>query len=216
MAEIARWGGHRFEVSPSVIKSITDLQIRGFCETEDSENGDKYTRRKSGNPKEVTFTVPLSAYTGVNVRKEALAFVDEATAGEKDYFYVGGKKLLPCKVMLTEAKVSNVQIAGNGAWTYADAALTMKQADTGPASSGGQGGGAEGNGSGGEKVSVRPHGPIAGSITAVAMGPDGNIAADVKSADDVIRRIKERAKKASAGVGGGGKKTTVTQIAMTN
>ncbi len=127
MAEIARWGGHIFEVSPKVIRSFIDLQIKGSCETEQNEDGNKFEKRKGSFPMEISFTVVLNALAGVDVRNEAMSLVDQAAAGKADYIYVGAYKLVPCRMMLTEATVAEVQIAPNGTWTAASVMVIMKQ-----------------------------------------------------------------------------------------
>ena len=153
MAEIGRWNGHKFEVSSSLIRSFTGLQIKGSSETEDKEDGSqKYVSRKKGKPVEVSFTIHLNARLGCNVRSEALKFVSEARAGKKDYFYVGNKKLVTCQLMLTDATVKEIGLINKGTWTQADVQVTMKQcskndgASGGGSGSGGGGGGGGGNG----------------------------------------------------------------------
>lgn len=140
MAEIGRWNGHKFEVSSSLIRSFTGLQIKGSSETEDKEDGSqKYVSRKKGKPVEVSFTIHLNARLGCNVRSEALKFVSEARAGKKDYFYVGNKKLVTCQLMLTDATVKEIGLINKGTWTQADVQVTMKQCsknDGAPGSSG--------------------------------------------------------------------------------
>lgn len=160
MAEIGRWNGHKFEVSSSLIRSFTGLQIKGSSETEDKEDGSqKYVSRKKGKPVEVSFTIHLNARLGCNVRSEALKFVSEARDGKKDYFYVGNKKLVTCQLMLTDATVKEIGLINKGTWTQADVQVTMKQcskndgASGGGSGSGGGGGGGGGNGS--KKVSVK-------------------------------------------------------------
>lgn len=160
MAEIGRWNGHKFEVSSSLIRSFTGLQIKGSSETEDKESGNqKYVSRKNGKPVEVSFTIHLNARLGCNVRSEALKFVSEARDGKKDYFYVGNKKLVTCQLMLTDATVKEIGLINKGTWTQADVQVTMKQcskndgASGGGSGSGGGGGGGGGNGS--KKVSVK-------------------------------------------------------------
>ena len=161
MAEIGRWNGHKFEVSSSLIRSFTGLQIKGSSETEDKEDGSqKYVSRKKGKPVEVSFTIHLNARLGCNVRSEALKFVSEARAGKKDYFYVGNKKLVTCQLMLTDATVKEIGLINKGTWTQADVQVTMKQcskndgASGGGSSSGGGGGGGSSSG-GSKKVSVK-------------------------------------------------------------
>lgn len=160
MAEIGRWNGHRFEVSSSLIRSFTGLQIKGSSETEDKEDGSqKYVSRKKGKPVEVSFTIHLNARLGCDVRSEALKFVSEARAGSKDYFYVGNKKLVTCQLMLTDATVKEIGLINKGTWTQADVQVTMKQCSKNDGASGGgssSGGGGGGGGDGGsKKVSVK-------------------------------------------------------------
>lgn len=160
MAEIGRWNGHKFEVSSSLIRSFTGLQIKGSSETEDKEDGSqKYVSRKKGKPVEVSFTIHLNARLGCNVRSEALKFVSEARAGKKDYFYVGNKKLVTCQLMLTDATVKEIGLVNKGTWTQADVQVTMKQCSKNDGASGGGsgsgGGGGGGGGGGSKKVSVK-------------------------------------------------------------
>ena len=161
MAEIGRWNGHKFEVSSSLIRSFTGLQIKGSSETEDKEDGSqKYVSRKKGKPVEVSFTIHLNARLGCDVRSEALKFVSEARAGSKDYFYVGNKKLVTCQLMLTDATVKEIGLINKGTWTQADVQVTMKQCSKNDGASGGGsgsgGGGGGGSSSGGsKKVSVK-------------------------------------------------------------
>ena len=128
MAEIASWNGHSFTVSPKLIRGFTGLTIRGSSETENkSSGGQNYVSRKNGNPSEIGLTAELSALTGCDVKNEALKFVNEAHSGAKGYFYMGGKKLIACQLMLTEASVSETTIAPNGTWISCKVKLTMKQ-----------------------------------------------------------------------------------------
>lgn len=142
MAEIGRWNGHRFEVTPSVIRGFTGLQIKGSSETEDkTKSKQKYVTRKNGKPAEVSLTINLNAMLGCNVRAEAMAFIDDAEAGKKDYFYVGNAKLLTCQLMLVDASIKEIDIAAGSVWRKADVALTMKQCSKFGATSGGDGSG---------------------------------------------------------------------------
>lgn len=155
MGEIARWNGHKFEVTPSVIRSFTGLNIKGSSKTEDKESGGQgYVSRKQGQPKEISLTAHLSAQLGCDVQTEAMSFVNQATSGSKDYFYIGSKKLLTCSLMLTEASVSEIGITNGGKWVKADVKLTFKQCsknDGSSSSSSSSGGG----GGGSKKTSVK-------------------------------------------------------------
>ena len=155
--EMGRWNGHKFIVSPKLIYSFNGLQIKGSSEMKEKKDTEQGTvARKGGNPTEVSLTIHLNAYTGCDVRKEALAFVNEARAGKNDYFYVSKKKLTSCKLMLTEATVKDVEITATGKWKSANVQLTMKQCNKGDgfmgsnsSSSSGGGGGGGGSSSGG-------------------------------------------------------------------
>lgn len=128
MAEIGRWNGYVFEVSPSVIRGFTGLKIKGSSETEEKKSSkQKYVKRKNAKPKEISLTVRLVTALGCNVRDEAMDLVGTACAGKSDYFYIGSKKLMTCKVMLVDAQVQEVTLAPNATWIAADVALTFKQ-----------------------------------------------------------------------------------------
>ena len=214
MPEVGKWNSHTFVVSPNVIRSFTGLTIKGSSETEDKETGgQKYVSRKSGKPAEISLTVLLSALTGNDVRNEALAFVDEARRGSQGYFYVGGKKLVTCQLMLTDASISETQIASNGVWVGCKVQLTFKQSGKYDGESGGSssGGGSSGGSSGGsKKSSVKKKtttssgilsavkGAVTGAISAVkkAAGAVGAITG-ISKAVSTIKRITNNAKKQS-------------------
>lgn len=171
--EMGRWNGHKFIVSPKLIYSFEGLQIKGSSEMKEKKETEQGTvARKGSNPTEISMTIPLNAYTGCDVRKEALAFVSEAKAGKSDYFYVASKKLVSCKMMLTDATVKEVQITATGKWKYAEVQVTMKQCSKGDgfmggsssSSDGGSGGGGGSSGGGGysggsNKISVNNSSP---------------------------------------------------------
>lgn len=134
--EAGRWNNHTFTISPKLIRGFTDLQIKGSCELQNKKKSKQgYAKRKGGNPTEITLTIILNAYTGCDVRKEAMAFVSEARDGKQDYFYTGNKKLTSCKLMLTAANVKEVEISPKGTWINAKVSLTMKQSNKGSGSS---------------------------------------------------------------------------------
>ena len=214
MPEVGKWNSHTFVVSPNVIRSFTGLTIKGSSETEDKETGgQKYVSRKSGKPAEISLTVLLSALTGNDVRNEALAFVDEARRGSQGYFYVGGKKLVTCQLMLTDASISETQIASNGVWVGCKVQLTFKQSGKYDGESGGSssGGGSGSSSSGGsKKTSVKKKtttssgilsavkGAVTGAISAVkkVAGAVGAITG-ISKAVSTIKRITNNAKKQS-------------------
>lgn len=127
---MGRWGLYTFEVTPGVIRSFSDLSIKGSSETEEKESGgEKYVARKSGKPSEVSLTVQLHAMLGCDVRREAMCLVEEATIGRTAYFYVGSSKLFVTQMMLTEASVSKVVMSPDGTWLSADVKLTLRQCE---------------------------------------------------------------------------------------
>lgn len=130
MPEIGRWNNLKFEVSPSVIRSFNDLQIKVASDTDTvDDNGQQYTKRKNWKPIEISLTVQLHAGLGYDVQSEANTFIQAAlTGGVTNYFYVGSRKLVACPLMLKEATVSRVEISAGGTWTKADVALTLNQA----------------------------------------------------------------------------------------
>lgn len=130
MAEFANWNGHSFIVDARTIRSFTGLTITGSQETED-KTGDKqkYVAAKNSNPIEVAMTVELNAHLGCDVQAEAFSFVEDARSGKSGYFYMGGKKLVNCPLMLISAQISETVIIANAKWTRCKVALTLKQCD---------------------------------------------------------------------------------------
>lgn len=199
MAEIGKWNRHTFIVSPTLIRSFNGLTLKGSSETGEKTSGSqKYVTRKSGAPLEVSLTVQLNAATGCDVRNEAKQFIADARSGAKDYFYIGGTKLLACKLMLTEASVTETEIAPGGKWVSCSVKLTMKQASKSSGSSGGKP--ASGKKSGGsKKVSVRKkkttttsktsNAIVAGSALGAVIGIATALRKTVSSANSEIRRI---------------------------
>lgn len=128
MAQMGKWNGHVFEVSPHYVMGFTELKIKACSETEDKEEGgEKYVSRKNGKPTEISLSAHLNAQLGCDVRKEALKFIDEAHEGASDYLYIAKKKPIPCKLMLTDANVEEITITQKGIWTNCVVKLTMKQ-----------------------------------------------------------------------------------------
>lgn len=220
--EIGKWNGHKFIVSSKLIRGFTGLQIKGSSKLKSAkDSGPGKVARESGNPTEISMTIKLNAFVGIDVRKEAMAFVGEARAGKKGYFYIGKKKLVSCKLMLTEATVKEVEINIGGKWTSADVSVTMKQcnkggkADSSSSSkgsgrSGSSGGGSGGSGGGGgysgsNKVSVRSSPAKISESGVDAVSGAAPTATKVKTATGAISRIAGNAKKV----------TTVTKTAGT-
>lgn len=171
MAEIASWNGHSFVVSPTVIRGFTGLTIKGGSETEDkTSGGNKYVSRKNSSPSQVSLTAELNALLGCDVRKEAMKFIDDANAGSKSYFYMAGKKLLPCQLMLTEASVTETAISPNGTWLSCKVQLTMKQCGKYDGSAGGTTSSSSGSSSSSNKASTKTTATVKAATTAVVAG----------------------------------------------
>lgn len=199
MAEIASWNGHSFTVSPKLIRGFTGLTIKGSSETEDkTSDGQKYVSRKNSNPSEITLTAELNAMTGCDVKNEALKFVDEARSGAKNYFYMGGKKLITCQLMLTEASVSETTIAPNGTWISCKVKLTMKQCAKYDGSSSSS---SSSSLSGSKKTSTKKTSTTTTKKTttaAVAGAVVGAVAAVAKTVTTVVKAASTASKTASA------------------
>lgn len=199
MAEIASWNGHSFTVSPKLIRGFTGLTIKGSSETEDkTSDGQKYVSRKNSNPSEITLTAELNALTGCDVKNEALKFVDEARSGAKNYFYMGGKKLITCQLMLTEASVSETTIAPNGTWISCKVKLTMKQCAKYDGSSSSS---SSSSSSGSKKTSTKKTSTTTTKKTttaAVVGAVVGAVAAVAKTVTTVVKAASTASKTASA------------------
>ena len=181
MAAIAWWNNHKFEISPSVIRGFTDLQIKGSGETEEKTGGgEKYVSWKNTKPTEVTLTAHLNAYFGCDVRNEATRFILESRWGESGYLYAyynnQWSKLLLYKMMLTDALITKVDMAPTGKWVSADVQLTLKSCrvsddntDYWGSKSGSSVGGSSYSGSGGySKATVRTSSETSGASSLLA------------------------------------------------
>lgn len=130
MALMGSWNGFNFEVSPTAVRGFTGLTIKGGSETEDKvSDKQKYVQRTNSAITEIALNIYLNAYLGCSVRDEALKFIGAAMDGATNYFYVGGKKLVTYKLMLTNAEVTETEIAPDGTWIACKIALTMKQCE---------------------------------------------------------------------------------------
>lgn len=198
MAEIASWNGHSFVVSPTVIRGFTGLTIKGGSETEDkTSGGDKYVSRKNSSPSQVSLTAELNALLGCDVRKEAMKFIDDANAGSKGYFYMAGKKLLPCQLMLTEASVTETSISPNGTWLGCKVQLTMKQCGKYDGSAGGTTSSSSGNSSSSNKTSTKMAATVKAATT-IAAGAIAVAKTTVTSGLAKLQATTNTAKKTSA------------------
>lgn len=159
MATIANWNGHTFEISPNLIRGFTDFTIKGSCETTTkNSNKQKYEEHKYGESPQIGMTIGLNAMTGVtDVFSEALEFVKEATDGACAYFYMGTKKLIPAKLILVSAEVTEVvHMPGEGCkWISCDVKVSFKQGTKN------DGGGSGSGSNGSNKTSVKSTSAIA-------------------------------------------------------
>lgn len=196
--QIANWNGHTFEVGPALIRSFTDLTIKGSCETTD-KNSDKqkYVERKYGEAAQISMTVGLNALIGVtDVYKEAMAFVKEATDGATGYFYMGTSKLVPAKMMLISAEIVEVvNMPGNGSkWISCDVKLTFKQGSKNDGSSTTT----TTSGTGSQKASVKTQSWLSSAIEGIKNG----VTAGINAAKDFLAKAKSISAEAKGGLSG--------------
>lgn len=131
MPQIAKWNGHKFVVKPHEIRSFSDLVISVSSDVEDKKmDQEKFSALKNAGPYSITMTIVLDARMadyGGNVQSEAMALCEDARQGKSGYFYMGTSKLFAAQMLAQSAKVSNVNIAPNGAWMNCDVAMTFIQ-----------------------------------------------------------------------------------------
>lgn len=203
--EVGRWGSHVFEVSANLIRGFTDLSIESSVETDTKKNGTaQYVAVKEYKPKTQKITVHLRSSTGCDVRNEAMAFLNDI--GKADYFYIGGKKLCSCQMMLTQAQISNVGMSGTAAWTTADISCTFSQSSKDDGSSTVSSGG--GGGGGTSKTTNSKIG--AGAQNVAKAVTQANAKATAKAAVSYISSVVAKAKVATTT-----KKAASTSVAST-
>lgn len=132
MTNMASWHGHKFQCSAKQIYSFTNLTLKVSSETEDKDKKkQKYVQRKNAKPYEITMTIILDRRFGISApKKEALKICEEARAGNEDYFYFAGTKVVDCKFMLVDATVENIEMLSNGKWIMCEVKCTWKQSTT--------------------------------------------------------------------------------------
>ena len=197
MAETGSWNGRVFEVTGPQVMSFKALTIDAGSETKTKKSGsEQYESYKAAKPATVKLTVTLHAGLGVAVRLEAMQWIEDAGKGKTDYFYVGGAKLTPCQLMLTEAQVSETQIAPGGMWVAAQVNLTLTQASKWD----GSGGAAKSSGS--KKATVKSGSGAKGKENifskAVRLGKErlDQYGTPVKATQSEIERLVAEAKAA--------------------
>lgn len=131
MAELCRFGDNeamRCILSATKIRGMNDLLISGETNTKNATLGtQEYVQRKSGKPLQVCFSVTLSAFTGCSTRSELASLITAARDGKEEYLYVGGQKLVPCKLMLIKAEASDFVLTPKGEIAHCVVALTFSQ-----------------------------------------------------------------------------------------
>lgn len=201
------------------MRSFKNFQIVSECETEDkTASAQKYVSAKNGKPIQITLTVTLSAYLGVDVRADAIALIDAAQRSYQGYFYIQAKKLFPFMLMMTKAEMKNFEIAPNGTWVSCDMGLTLKQSSkdwingtpasaSTSSSSSGSGGGSKKKSSGSKKVSTKTTSTItrlpmtgvsAKSIAAVAAAHASKTVSTAKQVSAVKKTAKTLISKAAS------------------
>lgn len=157
MKNMASWNGHKFQCSAKQIYSFTNLTLKVSSETEDKDKKkQKYVQRKNAKPYEITMTIILDRRFGISApKKEALKICEEARAGNEDYFYFAGTKVVDCKFMLVEATVEKVEMLSNGKWIMCEVKCTWKQSTTIAGASSGSGSGSPSKKSGKSSRSSR-------------------------------------------------------------
>lgn len=154
--DLISWGHSRFFVTPTWVRSYTNLQISSSTQTEDEESGGtKYVKKKNDGGYEMKQTAILDKRLGeTDVRAEAMRLAEDARTGAKDYVYNHGKKLFSHMMMGTGATIKNIVAAPNGTWISCEVDITLKQCSKGSGSGGGGGGGGGGGSGSGYKYSV--------------------------------------------------------------
>jgi len=166
MPKIGSWGGHNFEVKKRLVRGFTDLTVKGGSETENKTNNkQQFAARKAGKPLEIGMTVVLDSRLGVDAQADALKLIDQARNGHKSYFYLDGRKLTPCQLMLTSASADNILLTASGEWISAEVKLTLVQCSkndgtAGTTSSGGGGGGGKSQKISATKTPAKPANPL--------------------------------------------------------
>ena len=153
MAQIVAWNDISFALGGKNINGVKDIEITGSCETEDTESGEKYVKRKNSKPYEIEMTAILDARLGVDVQSMAKKMTEAARCSTSGYFYAGSAKLFPCSFMMVEASIGEIEINPQGVWTHCEVKLKLEQSTpySGQAASSSSGGGSSGGGSSSSK-----------------------------------------------------------------
>lgn len=177
MAQIVAWNDISFALGGKSINGVKDIEITGSCETEDTESGEKYVKRKNSKPYEIEMTAILDARLGVDVQSMAKKMTEAARCSTSGYFYVGSAKLFPCSFMMVEASIGEIEINPQGVWTHCEVKLKLEQSTpySGQAASSSSGGGSSGGGSSGGGSSSSKKTSTKSSSTTKSSGNDVDV-----------------------------------------
>lgn len=128
MAIIAQFDTLKFGISGSTAMLFSDMKLSAGSETEDKASGNQqYAARKNGKPAEITKSIILEAALGMDVETMTREILNAAQRGTQGYFYIGGKKVFPCKMMLVNAETEETELSPSGKWVRAKINITMRQ-----------------------------------------------------------------------------------------
>ncbi len=128
MAVIAQFGELKFEISSSTALLFHNLKMSAECETEEqTDNSQQYISFKNGKAVQISLSAILNASLGIDVKQQATDFLNTAQRGGQGYFYAGGAKVFPFKLMMTKADTEEITIDPSGRWVSTKINVTLKQ-----------------------------------------------------------------------------------------
>lgn len=128
MAEIARWGDRKWEISSEKLISFEELTFR-YQQAADNNNSTEEKRVANQRGRELfplTFTTTLINSRSLDVRKEIEEWGSLVT--KVDYFFLGGQKLGPA-FQLRKVEVSDVELDNSGNIYAAKLSFEFKEYD---------------------------------------------------------------------------------------
>lgn len=128
MAVIAQFGELKFEISSSAALLFQGLKMSAECETaEQTGNSQQYVSAKNGKAVQISLSIILNAALGIDVKMQATDILNTAQRGGQGYFYIGGAKVFPFKLMMTKADTEEIAIDPSGRWISTKINVTLKQ-----------------------------------------------------------------------------------------
>lgn len=126
MAELARWGNKKWQVSRSNIATIENLSFKyqQVADNNTSTEENKVTNERGKELLPLTFTSTLIQTSKIDVRKEIEEW--ESLVTKVNYFYLGGK-LLGSALQLRKVEVSDVKLDGAGNIIFAKLSFEFKE-----------------------------------------------------------------------------------------